>query len=138
MLGFSALSQTPLSAIPQAYVTLSGVQGTTGLCTATTTAAANTTLTGISATGSVGNVNIYVNRVAITGVNGIALVGQVIYNNSVTVSGVYATGSVGTVYLWSQIDDNQTADWASIDDSNTTGWTVVSTTQTANWTGILS
>jgi len=90
--------------------------------TATTIAAANTTLTGLLATGSVGNVIIQLDRVAITGVTGTSQLGQIIYNNFATVSGVFATGYVGTVYLWSQIDDNQTANWVNIDDSQTPNW----------------
>jgi hypothetical protein len=135
MLAFDALSQVPISALPQAYATLTGIQATTGLGTAV--GSLSIPVTGVSATGSVGNVSLVVQRISITGVSGTSQLGQIIYNNSVTVSGLYATGSIGTVYLWSQIDDNQTANWADIDDSNTAGWTVVSTTQTANWTGIL-
>jgi hypothetical protein len=94
-------------------------------------------LTGVSATGDVGNVTIAITTdVAVSGVEGTAEVGDVSVDTSsvaFTVTGVQAQGFVGSPFLWGEVSDNQGASWQNVTDSNSPLWVPVVDAQNAQW-----
>ena len=78
------------------------------------------TLSGVSATGSVGSVGIGPRSKALTG-------------NA-------ASGSVGDVIAvyWKPIDDNQTASWQNLNNGQTPTWSDVETDETAAWEEVVT
>jgi hypothetical protein len=64
-----------------------------------------------------------------------AVVPSSTYNASVVVV-LVATDTVVGTYLWTPVDDNQTANWQNITNTQTSGWTDVLTPQTPGWTDV--
>jgi len=72
--------------------------------------------TGLEVTSSVGTVSIKADAdVSLTGTN------------------LVATGQVGDVYVWGQIDPDQTPSWTGVSPSQTPGWTDVTPSQSPGW-----
>jgi hypothetical protein len=76
--------------------------------------AASTTLTGVSATVTLGNLTISPRA-------------------RVYPSGVYAIGVVQAPLVWGVINDNQIPNWVAVNDSQNGSWSVISDTQTPSW-----
>lgn len=100
MLGLSALSQVPFSTIPvtsnNVTVSLSGVSATGSV--GTVGVDLSVLLTGVSATGSAGNVAVFSGVVvALSGVSASGSVGNVSVSLDKALTSVSATGSAGTV-----------------------------------------
>lgn len=92
----------------------------------------------ISAAGEVGNLS-YELGVYTSGSEAEGIVERPEYGVSYYMTGegiVTGVGDTRIVYLWSYIDDSQTANWSDIDDSQSITWTNVNTTQSASWTEI--
>ena len=75
-------------------------------------------MSGVSASGTVGNILMGTRLVAITGCEAM---GQV--------------GDIGKFY-WSLIDDSQSPNWLVVNNGQTPNWSVIDDSQTPNWQNV--
>lgn len=98
------------------------------------------TVTGVSATGTVGNVTVTgAATISVTGTSAAAQVGTVAIGFPVTVflTGVFATGMVGNALVWQVVPIGPpSGDWMLIDPDNPGGWGPIDPDQSGNWTPI--
>ena len=85
----------------------------------TSSGAVTVTLTGVSATGSLGTVTVR-------------------SNSQITLTGVQAVGYVGNTLVWGLINEAQTPNWVAVNDSQTPTWVLVNDGNTVLWTEILT
>ena len=96
-----------------------GVDATGEVGTPTISGDANVPTTGLPATGSVGTVSITADA-----------------NVSLTNTNLVATGRLGNVFVWGEIDPNQTPGWTGVAPSQSPSWTDVTPSQTPDWEDI--
>ena len=84
-------------------VAVFGLVGTSALGTASTRTVNYAPVTGVSATGGIGNV-------VVSG------------NVDILATGLVAISAVGTVNVWGEVDTNQTPDWQGITNTQSPNW----------------
>ena len=87
-------------------------------------------LVGVSGTGQVGQVTVFAQSnivVSVTGVEATGFVGNVEANPTldVPVTGVFATGYIGPLTTWIAVDDYQECAWNNIPEGVPVGWTSI-------------
>jgi hypothetical protein len=122
-----------------ANVSVTGVEATGAVGEVTTEADADVSVTGLTATGNVGSVTVEtVTFVFVTGVEATADVGDatVVAKGNVYPAGLQATGNVGQVLVWGTIVPNQNPSYTPIAPTQTPSWGEETPAQTPNWTNI--
>ncbi len=98
-------------------------------------------VTGVSATGVIGDVTIYLLLVvSATGVQVIGVIGDVVVTGTAFVYpiGVVAYGLIGPVNVWGLVIDGQVPNWTIIADGQTPTWAAVSNPQTPSWQPVVN
>jgi hypothetical protein len=99
-------------------------------------------VTGVSATGVIGDVTIYLLLVvSATGVQVIGVIGNVVVTSGnvfVYPIGVVAYGLIGPVNVWGLVIDGQVPNWTIIADGLPSAWSAVSNPQTPSWQPVVN
>jgi len=98
-------------------------------------------VTGVSATGVIGDVTIYLLLVvSATGVQVIGVIGDVVVTGTAFVYpiGVVAYGLIGPVNVWGLVIDGQVPNWTIIADGLPSAWSAVSNPQTPSWQPVVN
>ena len=122
-----------------ANVDVTGVEATGAIGEVTATGSAVVEPTGLAATGAVGQVTVQINiTVDVTGVAATGEVGDVAVSGSANVLpvGVEGDGVVGTVIVWGGITPSPGTTWSEIDPTDSTTWSDVSPNPGTTWTDI--
>ena len=122
-----------------ANVDVTGVEATGAIGEVTATGSAVVEPTGLAATGELGQVTVQINiTVDVTGVAATGAVGDVTVSGNANVLpvGVEGDGVVGTVIVWGGITPSPGTTWSEIDPTDSTTWSDVSPNPGTTWTDI--
>jgi hypothetical protein len=129
--------------IADANVPSTGLEGSTTVGSVTVQANSDVSVTGEAATGttSSGVIDIRIDvTIPETGFEITPNVGTVSIkaNADVSLTGtnLVATGRLGNVFVWGEIDPNQSPSWAAATPSQSPGWTEITPSQSPDWEDI--